>query len=80
MFCTNPATSTTIYLIGYRDIIGKDSRNIELGNRRAQAAKDYLMSRGIASSRISIESRAEPNQVTSTAGNFRLLIAPDIKK
>ncbi len=78
-FCANPATSTTIFLIGYRDIIGKDSRNIELGARRAQAAKDYLVARGVAPERISIASRAEPSQARNPGG-FSLLISPDFKK
>ncbi len=40
---------------GHTDSQGKDSYNQDLSQRRAQAVRDYLVSRGIASDRVSSE-------------------------
>ena len=46
--------------------------NTALGTRRAQAVRDYIVGRGIAASRVSIDSRGD--QANRTA--FRLVIVP----
>jgi len=88
VFRSNPEMS--IVLQGYTDVVGSDAYNMGLGTRRAQAAKDYIVGRGIAPSRVIIESKGERQQIPNTAGAageapnrraiFRLLIAPDVIK
>jgi outer membrane protein OmpA-like peptidoglycan-associated protein len=38
---------------GHTDSQGKESENIELGTKRAQAVRDYIVSRGVAADKIS---------------------------
>jgi outer membrane protein OmpA-like peptidoglycan-associated protein len=88
VFNSNPEMS--IVLQGYTDVVGSDAYNMGLGSRRAQAAKDYIVGRGIAPSRVIIESKGERQQIPGSAGAsgeapnrraiFRLLIAPDVIK
>jgi outer membrane protein OmpA-like peptidoglycan-associated protein len=62
--------NATAVITGYTDNSGSEQANMELGNRRAQAAKDYLVTRhGIDPGRISTTSRgaAEPAYDNSTA-------------
>ncbi len=76
-----------IIIVGHTDMAGTDGYNMALGTRRAQAAKAYLVARGIASNRIEIASAGESQPVTSASGRaaqalnrraaFRILIAPD---
>jgi outer membrane protein OmpA-like peptidoglycan-associated protein len=80
LFRDNPAA--TVVLLGYTDAAGTDAYNMALGARRAQAAKDYLVGRGIAESRVIMESKGERQQLSDGAAPnrraiFRLLIAPD---
>jgi peptidoglycan-associated lipoprotein len=53
----NPAVSVTI--TGHCDERGSDEYNLALGNRRALAAKEYMVNRGIAAERIATASRGE---------------------
>ena len=86
VFRANPAM--TIVLLGYTDVTGTDSYNMGLGSRRAEAAKEYIVARGIDASRVVIESKGERQQLTNSAGAageapnrraiFRLLIAPNV--
>jgi peptidoglycan-associated lipoprotein len=88
VFRANPGL--TVVILGYTDVTGTDGYNMALGERRAQAAKDYIVSQGIDASRVIIESKGERQQIANTAGSqgeapnrraiFRLLIAPDITK
>ena len=48
-----------IMVSGHCDDRGSDEYNIALGNRRALAAKQYMVDRGIAESRIMIQSFGE---------------------
>ncbi|MEP6992372.1 MAG: OmpA family protein, partial [bacterium] len=85
VFRANP--SMGIAMVGFTDVVGTDKYNMALGERRAQAAKDYIVSHGIAADRVEIISRGERRQIPNTAGVageaanrraiFRLLIAPD---
>jgi len=51
--------SLTISITGHCDERGSDEYNLALGNRRALAAKEYMVNRGIAADRISTASRGE---------------------
>lgn len=87
VFRANPTMAISI--MGYTDVTGTDAYNMALGTRRAQAAKDYIVSRGIVSNRITIESKGERQQIANSAGVdgeapnrraiFQLVIAPDSK-
>jgi peptidoglycan-associated lipoprotein len=48
-----------IRITGHCDERGSDEYNLALGNRRAQAAKQYLVSHGIDASRIETQSFGE---------------------
>ncbi len=52
-----------IDVIGYTDSIGTEEYNQKLSERRAHAVKDYLVERGIASDRITVEGRGESGAV-----------------
>ena len=53
----NPAM--TLRISGHADDRGSDEYNLALGNRRAAAAKRYLVNKGIAEGRIVIDSYGE---------------------
>jgi OOP family OmpA-OmpF porin len=46
-------------IVGHTDSIGSDEYNQRLSERRAQAVKQYLVSKGIAASRLSTEGQGE---------------------
>jgi outer membrane protein OmpA-like peptidoglycan-associated protein len=84
VFRANPTMS--IVMVGYTDVKGTDAYNMALGERRAEAAKQYLVSHGVESNRIILETKGERAQMPNSAGVageaenrravFRLLIAP----
>ncbi|MGA9837346.1 MAG: OmpA family protein, partial [Gemmatimonadaceae bacterium] len=88
VFRANP--SMTIVIGGYTDVVGTDAYNMALGERRAQAAKEYIVAHGIDANRIIVESKGERDQIPNSAGVagrapnrravFHLLIAPDVVK
>ena len=55
----------TIVLEGHADERGTREYNLALGERRANSAKDYLMTYGISSSRISVISYGKERAVDS---------------
>ena len=55
----------TIVLEGHADERGTREYNLALGERRANAAKDYLMTYGISSNRISVLSYGKERPVES---------------
>ena len=62
---------TDLMIVGHTDDIGSDSFNQGLSERRARAARTFLMSQGIASDRIRIAGRGESEPIaenTSDAG------------
>lgn len=88
VFRANP--SMTIVIGGYTDVVGTKAYNMALGERRAQAAKDYIVAHGIDASRVIVESKGKGQQIQNSAGVagqapnrravFHLLIVPDVVK
>ncbi|MHB1862019.1 MAG: OmpA family protein [Gemmatimonadaceae bacterium] len=88
VFRANP--EMTVVIVGHTDVIGTDAYNMALGERRAKAARAYIVSKGIDANRIIIESKGESNPITTAPGIagqapnrravFHLLIAPDVIK
>ena len=57
--------SVTVVLEGHADERGTREFNLALGERRANAAKDYLMTYGVSSDRISVISYGKERPVDS---------------
>ena len=57
--------SVNVVLEGHADERGTREYNLALGERRANAAKDYLMTYGVAASRISVISYGKERPVDS---------------
>lgn len=55
-----------ILAVGHTDRIGSDSYNQALSERRADAVKAYLVSRGIEANRVYTEGKGETQPVTGT--------------
>src|SRR5574343_647483 len=74
----NPVT--TVRIVGHTDNVGSDAVNNPLSVNRAAATRDYLVSRGVASNRVSIDGRgshepiADNNTVAGRAKNRRVEI------
>jgi outer membrane protein OmpA-like peptidoglycan-associated protein len=60
-----------VRISGHTDSIGSDEYNQRLSERRAQAVKQYLVSKGIASSRLSTEGRGEREPIAQNTKNGR---------
>ena len=56
---------TELLVAGHTDSVGTDDYNYKLSERRAQSAADYLMSRGVAGSRINVTGLGETEPVAS---------------
>jgi OOP family OmpA-OmpF porin len=56
-----------IIAVGYTDRLGGDAYNQKLSQRRAQAVKDYLVSKGIEPNRVYTEGKGEANPVKQCA-------------
>ena len=61
--------SVTISIEGHADERGTREYNLALGDRRANAAKDYLMTQGISSSRITTISFGKERPVNNASNN-----------
>jgi len=59
--------NTDIRIIGHTDNVGSDAVNDPLSRQRAQAARDYLASRGVDARHIAIDGRGEREPVASNA-------------
>ncbi|MDH4045840.1 MAG: OmpA family protein [Gemmatimonadota bacterium] len=55
----------SITITGHADERGSDEYNLALGNRRALAAKEYMVNRGIAANRVTTASRGEEQPLDS---------------
>ena len=85
IFHANP--SMRIVIVGNTDERATDAYNLALGGRRADAAKAYLVSRGVDAVRIEVASRGESQpiaagtsqdaQAQNRRAEFRLLVASD---
>jgi OOP family OmpA-OmpF porin len=53
-----------VVIVGNADRIGSEQSNQELSERRAQAVKQYLASKGVAQDRVQAEGRGESQPVT----------------
>ena len=60
-----------VRISGHTDSIGSDEYNQRLSDRRAQAVKQYLVSQGIASSRLSTEGRGEREPIAPNTKDGR---------
>lgn len=64
-------TASNVTVIGHTDSTGSDAVNNPLSLNRAASVRDYLSSRGVASSRVAIDGRGsrEPLVANDTAAN-----------
>lgn len=60
-------TGMEVRIMGHTDNTGSDAINNPLSVNRAQSARDYLVSRGVSSSRISIDGRGSREPIASNA-------------
>ena len=60
-------TSMEIKIVGHTDNTGSDAINNPLSVNRAQSARDYLVSRGVSSQRISIDGRGSREPIADNA-------------
>ena len=63
----NQQTSMEVKIVGHTDNTGSDAINNPLSVRRAESARDYLVSRGVAASRISTEGRGSREPIADNA-------------
>jgi outer membrane protein OmpA-like peptidoglycan-associated protein len=56
---------TNVTIVGHTDSVGRDSYNQQLSERRGRAAVDYLVSEGVASSRLVSRGRGEAEPIAS---------------
>ena len=59
----NQQPSMEVRIVGHTDNTGSDAINNPLSVNRAQSARDYLVSRGVAVSRISIDGRGSKEPI-----------------
>jgi len=55
--------STEVRIVGHTDNTGSDAINKPLSVNRAQSARDYLVSRGVSASRVSIDGRGSSEPI-----------------
>lgn len=68
--------NTDVLIIGHTDATGSETYNQDLSERRARAARSFLVSQGIESSRIRTEGLGEGEPVSSSdAQNRRVEVA-----
>ena len=60
-----------ILIEGHTDSIGSDAYNQRLSERRAQAVKAYLVSKGVAASRLTTEGKGESEPIADNTKNGR---------
>ena len=54
-----------VLIIGHTDSVGNEDSNRELSTKRAQAVKDWLVEKGISSSRIKVVGKGEAEPIAS---------------
>lgn len=63
----NEHTVTSVTIIGHTDSTGSDAINNPLSINRAAATRDYLVARGVASGRISIDGRGSREPIADNS-------------
>ena len=63
----NQQQSMEVRIVGHTDSTGSDAVNNPLSVNRAQSARDYLVTRGVAASRISIDGRGSREPIADNA-------------
>ena len=63
----NQQGSMEVKIVGHTDSTGSDGINNPLSVRRAESARDYLVSRGVAAGRISTEGRGSREPIADNA-------------
>jgi peptidoglycan-associated lipoprotein len=68
--------SATITIEGHTDTVGDEAYNLDLSERRANVAKDFLLGLGIDESRITVEAKGEqePAYQPGTSGKNRRIV------
>lgn len=61
----NEYEERTVMIEGHTDNVGSDTSNMALSQNRADAVKNYLVSEGVASSRVSVMGKGEESPVSS---------------
>jgi outer membrane protein OmpA-like peptidoglycan-associated protein len=61
-----------IWLFGHTDTTGKEDANLNLSDKRAAAAREYLIGAGIVPTRIGTVAKGENSPLVATANNVRL--------
>ena len=61
--------NTELLIVGHTDNVGGDDYNMDLSERRARSAGEYLIGQGVASSRIRTLGRGEDEPVASNAND-----------
>jgi outer membrane protein OmpA-like peptidoglycan-associated protein len=61
-----------IWLFGHTDTTGKEDANLNLSEKRAAAAREYLIGAGIVPTRVGIVAKGENSPLVATANNVRL--------
>jgi outer membrane protein OmpA-like peptidoglycan-associated protein len=61
-----------VTVTGYTDPRGSDSYNQDLRKRRADTTRDYLMSKGVASTDITVQSRGKQDATGDEATGWQL--------
>ncbi|HET9025599.1 MAG TPA: OmpA family protein [Burkholderiaceae bacterium] len=59
----NPGS--VIQIVGHTDASGNDAANVQLSRERANATRDYLVSRGVTANRITTDGRGEREPLAS---------------
>ncbi len=61
-----------IVVVGHTDPRGSDDYNLDLGQRRAQVAADYLTSHGVQMAQILVQSRGKQDATGATPDGWQL--------
>lgn len=63
----NANKTTVVYVVGHTDTTGSDAINYPLSQRRAESTRNYLVSKGVNSSRFTVEGKGSTQPVASNA-------------
>ena len=59
------ATVEVVIVVGHTDSVGSDKYNLDLGMRRADAVRNYLVKKGLEPARVYVDSKGENQPVAS---------------